>query len=77
MLNNSRALHNELIDSFEAGSILGSSLEFPLNYAPALEELITAYPTHVCVSNLSIDSKKAALNLVTQLYNSGLLVVIK
>ncbi|BBN05819.1 protein-L-histidine (3S)-3-hydroxylase / [histone H3]-trimethyl-L-lysine4/36 demethylase [Marchantia polymorpha subsp. ruderalis] len=77
MLNNSRALHNELSDSCEAGSVPGSSLEFPLDFAPALEELITAYPTPVCVSNLSIDSKQAALDLVTQLYKSGLLVVMK
>ncbi|KAG6541534.1 hypothetical protein Mapa_017056 [Marchantia paleacea] len=77
MLNNSRALHNESIDSCEASSVLGSSLEFPLDYAPGLKELIIAYPTHVCVSNLSIDSKKAALDLVTQLYKSGLLIVMK
>ncbi|KAL3692925.1 hypothetical protein R1sor_006576 [Riccia sorocarpa] len=71
MLNNSRVLHNESYD-FETDS----SIEFPLDYAPALEELITAYPTPVCVSNLSIDSKKAAMDLVSQLFVAGLLVVV-
>ncbi|KAL2634862.1 hypothetical protein R1flu_006341 [Riccia fluitans] len=43
MLNNSRSSHNESHDVCDGDS----SIEFPLDYAPALEELITAYPAPV------------------------------
>ncbi|CAM6118471.1 unnamed protein product [Calypogeia fissa] len=73
MLKNSRSSHNEAT----ASSSPDSSLQFPLHFAPALEEVVLAYPTPVLVSSLPIETKSSALELVTQLVEAGVLVVVE
>lgn len=74
MLNNSRVLHNQ--SSSVSSSPDSSSLQFPLHFAPALEELVLAYPSPVLVSSLPIETKSSALELVSQLVQAGVLVLV-
>jgi hypothetical protein len=49
-------------------------LAFSLDLAPALEELVVAYPEAVTVSDLPVP-KDEAVKLVSQLHGFGLLIV--
>ena len=75
MLSNSRDLHNEGDDnSLEEEPSPQGRLAFSLDLAPALEELVVAYPEAVTISDLPVP-KDEAVNLVSQLQGFGLLIV--
>lgn len=75
MLSNSKDLHNEGDDnSLEKEPSSQGRLAFSLDLAPALEELMVAYPEAVSVSGLPVP-KDEAVQLVSQLCNFGLLIV--
>lgn len=75
MLSNSRVLHNEGDEDIIEEPSAAGRLAFSLDIAPALEELVMAYPEPVKVASLSVP-KEDAIALVRQLCEIGLLVVV-
>lgn len=76
MLNNSRETHNEGDQEEEAEDPeSGKRLVFTWEVAPALEELLSAFPEPVEVSSLAVSGEEI-FTLVTELCDLGILVKV-
>jgi lysine-specific demethylase/histidyl-hydroxylase NO66 len=76
MLNNSRETHNEGDQEEEAEDPeSGKRLVFTWEVAPALEELLSAFPEPVEVSSLAVSGEEI-VTLVTELCDLGILVKV-
>ena len=49
-------------------------MEFELDFAPAIELLLTAYPAYTRIGDLPVDDDEEKLAIVLALYREGILV---
>lgn len=76
MLKNSRDMHNEGDQEESEDPEPGKRCVFSWEVAPALEELLSAFPEPVEVSSLAVSGDECPVTLVTELCDLGILIKV-